>query len=236
MRRAKNIVIALGASLVFLSPGLALAADAIDMGGSCPPGSSYSDMVAGGEGGAAGQYATNPGSTATGTYQFTFGTLQDLGYISSSSPKPTSFGESDWDNVIWTNKDGVSSRRGFMDSQSAQDNALNELTSRNLQTVSGSWSPDQSVDGVQLTDGGVAYATHMLGAGGFEQWAASGFSPSGLDASIAAAHGWTPEEYQRHLVERLAEGSCTDPGDISTDNPENLPPVYLMDWKAYVSA
>lgn len=237
MMRAKNKAIWLAATLALtLGSSSAFAQDSIEMGGNCPAGSSYADMVAGGEGGAAGQYATNPGSTATGTYQFTFGTLQDLGFISSDSPAPTSFGESDWNNVIWTGKSGVTSRKGFMDSESAQKTALNDLTARNLKATAGSWSPGQSVDGVELTDGGVAYASHMLGAGGFNKWAASGFSPSGLDAKIAAAHGWTPEEYQAHLVKRLAEGSCTDPGEIGNGENEDLPPVYLMDWKAYVSA
>ena len=74
----------------------------IDMGGSCPADASYANMVAGGEGGAAGQYATNPGSTATGTYQFTYGTLKDLGYISADSPKPTALGRSDWSTGLWT--------------------------------------------------------------------------------------------------------------------------------------
>jgi len=206
-------------------------------GGECSSstaeGSDYGSYILGMEGGAAAWTATNPSSTATGAYQFLFGTLQDMGYISSSSSKPPN-GAGDWSGTIWTGQDGVWSREQFMASQAAQNAALERFTQQNLGAISGSWTPGQVVNGIPLTAGGVAAATHMLGAGGFNQWAASGFSPSGLDASIAAAHGWTPEQYNQHLMGRVAGGGCFDPGDIQPgeEGVGELPEVFLMPWQA----
>ena len=189
------------------------------------------------ESGPQGYSATNPSSSATGAYQFTIGTLKELGYI-THIPGPASrhFGNSSWEGVVWSDKArgmGINSRADFKANHGAQDRAFNDLTQRNLQAVSGHWTEGATVNGVQMTQGGVAAAVHMLGAGGFRAWAASGFSPSGLNASIAAAHNWTPEQYNQHLMNRVARGGCMDPGDIEMADIgiheiTELPEIYLM--------
>lgn len=220
----------------------ALAQTASDASGSCPSagaeGADYGSYILGKEGGAAGWTATNPDSTATGAYQFLYGTLKELGYIDAASPETMPKGAGDWSGSIWTGQDGIWSREQFMASQAAQNAALDRFTQNNLSAISGNWSPGQVVDGIPLTAGGVAAATHMLGAGGFNTWAASGFSPSGLDAGIAAAHGWTPEQYQQHLMGRVAGGGCFDPGDIQPgeEGVGELPEVFLMPWQARQNA
>lgn len=194
------------------------------------------------EGGAQGYSAVNPTSSATGAYQFLAPTLQSLGMISHlPSNRSSLFGNSSWEGVVWSDKAramGINSRADFKANQAAQDQLFAEFTQRNLQTVSSSWTPGQVVNGVQLTPGGVAAATHMLGTGGFQQWAASGFSASGLSASIARAHNWTPEQYNQHLMRRVAQGGCMDPSSISISEGggnhtiAELPEIFLMPFNA----
>ena len=203
--------------------------------GACSGGDNYAAGVLKYEGGGD-PGATNPGSTATGSYQFLYGTLVNLGYIESGQRTPPP-GAGDWDGIVWTGKDGVYSRSQFMSSSSAQDNALAAFTNQNLSAISKSYTSGQVVNGVPMTDGGAALAAHMLGAGGFNKWAASGFSPSGLDADIAAAHGWTQEQYQEHLMKRIATGGCYDPSLIETPGElvQDLPEIFLMPWEASYS-
>ncbi len=201
--------------------------------GECGPSNNYGEAVLGFEGGGD-QYATNPGSTATGSYQFLFGTLVDLGYIEPGQAKPPN-GAGNWEGVVWTGKGGVYSRDQFMSSTEAQDQALSDFTNKNLSHIKKTYQSGQMVDGIPMTDGGAALASHMLGSGGFQKWAESGFSPSGLDPDIAAAHGWTPEEYQKHLMERVAAGGCYDPANIdsagSGELQQDLPEIFLMPWE-----
>lgn len=225
MRKTSRL---LAASLLAVLPHAAMASS-LD----CDGDQDYAAYIRAIEGGGAGYSATNPTSSATGAYQFLAGTLRELGYI-SHLPGPASqyFGDSDWSIAVWTGKDGITSRAQFMASQAAQDRAFAEFTDRNLQSVSSHWSPGQVVNGIPLTAGGVAAATHMLGAGGFRQWAESGFSASGLNAQIAANHNWTQEQYLQHLMGRVARGGCMDPGDIAigADAITQLPNIFLMPW------
>ena len=122
----------------------------------------YANMVLGGEGG--GNWgATNllGESTATGAFQFTYGTLKELGYIDRSSRSVTEemYGAGEWKNVKWTGLNGINSREDFLTNQKAQVNALKIFTERNLKTI----KPDYSTkaNGVPLTPGGVAYASHF---------------------------------------------------------------------------
>ena len=237
--RFKGIHLVLAAALIstaiFTVPAPLRAAEGAAATGetgasACPEGSDYNSLVKSAEGGAQAYFATNPTSTATGAYQFLHGTLEELGYIVPGGSKPSA-GAGDWSNVTWTGKGGVNSRAEFMASQSAQDQAMNEFTQNNLAQLN--YTEGQMVNGIPMTSGGAAFASHMLGAGGFNAWAASGFSASGLDASIAAAHGWTPEQYNDHLMGRVAKGGCFDPADVSASegSETDLPPVYLMEWK-----
>lgn len=193
------------------------------------------------ESGGQGYSATNPTSSATGAYQFTIGTLKSLGFITHiPGPASSYFGSSSWEGVVWSDSAramGVNSRSDFMANHHAQDVAFSRLTQQNLSAVSNSWSPGSVVNGVRMTPGGVAAAVHMLGAGGFKRWAASGFSPSGLNAAHAAAHGWTPEQYNKHLMNRIAQGGCMDPSSIAMSDEgiheiAELPEIFLMPFNA----
>jgi hypothetical protein len=229
MRKKLFSSVAIAVLTGFVLAGSASAEDSSNDGSQCSGDSNYADAVLSYEGGGD-PYATNPNSTATGSYQFLYGTLVDLGYIKSGQKTPA-YGEGDWEGIVWTGKNGIYSREQFMSSTSAQDAALAEFTQNNLNAVSSYYEPGQVVNGVPLSEGGVALATHMLGAGGFQKWAESGFSASGLDADIAAAHGWTQEEYLEHLMGRVAAGGCYDPGMIdSSELLQDLPEIFLMPW------
>lgn len=225
-------VILIGLSVLAVAPASFAQEAGSSDASACSGDGNYAAGVLGFEGGGDPR-ATNPGSTATGSYQFLYGTLVNLGYIEPGQDKPPA-GAGNWDGIRWTGKDGVYSRDQFMSSQSAQDNALAAFTNQNLAAISGSYSDGQVINGVPMTSGGAALAAHMLGSGGFNKWAASGFSPSGLDAGIAAAHGWTPEEYQNHLMKRVAAGGCFDPGLIESPSElvQDLPEIFLMPWDA----
>lgn len=161
-----TLAVSLAASLSMMAPPR-LAAEDASSGGQCES-DNYGEAVLGFEGGG-NQYATNPNSTATGSYQFLFGTLVELGYIEAGQSRPPS-GAGDWAGIVWTGQDGVYSRDQFMASTEAQDAALERFTSQNLSAISGSYEAGQVVDGVPMSDGGAALAAHMLGAGGFNAW------------------------------------------------------------------
>lgn len=224
-------------------PTVAQAADAggggLDSSGNCSGGDGgYGDMLMGFENKGGDQYATNPGSTATGLYQMTVAALQEAGYITSVSGK-TPNGKDPWSNVTWSGKDGIYSRDQYMSNTQAQANSLAAYTAKNLSYIQDSFTAGQSVNGVTMTNGGAGAAVHMLGAGGFRAWAASGFSASGLNATRAAEHGWTQEQYQQHIMERVAAGGCFDPANIKAaasktqdGTPvQDLPEIFLMPWE-----
>lgn len=198
----------------------------------CNESESYNEYLGRVEGGGKGYHATNPKSTATGKYQFTMETLQTIGYVVQwEGKRERYFGDASWDGVTWSGDDGVNSREDFMNNPAAQEKALAKLTQMNLKKVEGLWTPGQIVNGIEMTPGGVAAVTHMLGTGGFEKWAKSGFSPSGLDAGIAGDHGWDQAKYNNHLMGRMATAGCMDPGDIAmfgNDKIDDIPEVFLM--------
>jgi hypothetical protein len=197
-------------------------------------GTEYADMVLGGEGGGNWQ-ATNilQESTATGAFQFTYGTLQDLGYISPDSrPVGTDmYGPGEWEGVTWTGLDGVTSRMDFLNNEAAQVSALSRFTANNLDIIGADYS--SSANGVPLTPGGVGYASHFLGAGGFNQWASCGYQPECLPAAALAANSsYTPETMNEMLMGRMAEGAGVDPSCIDPGSYEGfIPPVVLMPWQ-----
>lgn len=199
----------------------------------------YADLIGAGEGGQGeGAWsATNPGSTATGRYQFLYDNFKRYGYITQDSPRPSP-GSGEWAGVTWTGKDGVNSRTDFMNNRAAQDAMLNDFTQDNWNSISSNTPVGTTVNGVQITQGGALYASHMLGAGAYNEWAACGYQAHCLDAQIAADHGWTQQEYNDHLMGRVAQGGGYDPsvvassgggGDGSTPAIEQ-PQLALMPW------
>lgn len=219
------------ASMLVTPAVLPSMAGAVEMGADCAAGTDYAGMVRKHESG--GDYGiVSSSSSATGAYQFMFGTLKELGYVA---------GGDGWSNAVWTGKGGVHSREQFLGNSTVQDAAFEEFTSKNLQAVEGKWTPGQTVNGVPLTEGGVALAVHMLGAGGFQHWASGGFSADSIMSDQAAANGGAAT-MQNILMKRLADGSCTDPNNIiggsggGSDNIGDLPAIFLMPWQPKMRA
>lgn len=228
--------LALSAVLLASVPVSAFASCASD--GGTGTGATYADMVLAGEGGGNWQATNLLGeSTATGAYQFTYGTLQELGYISHDSRAVGTdmYGAGEWQGVTWTGKDGINSRTDFLNSQSAQVNALTDFTERNLAAINADYS--STANGVPVTPGGVGYAAHFLGAGGYQQWASCGHQPQCLPAAALASNSsYTPETMNDMLMGRMAEGAGVDPSciDPSLHEGQELPGIALMPWTTEV--
>lgn len=202
-----------------------------------PGGGNYADMVYKGEGGGKID-ATTPLGSASGKYQFTYATLKSLGYI-QSGPGSVPAGSGEWSNVVWTGKDGVYSRSQFLNNSAAQDNALAIFTQKNWDLIQSKTPLGTTVNGVPITQGGALYVAHMLGNGGYNQWASCGFQASCLNADQAAANNMTKEQLQAHLMKRMAEGGGTDPSVIASSGGDGLgggtpveapPQIGLMPW------
>lgn len=246
--RASWAAASIAVLVAFTAPGPAEAAESGGGGsGQCSPDSSYKDLVVGKEGGADGYKAVNKftdketgkyTSSATGAYQFLAGTLLDIGVIQSIPKGGVPMGPGEWPGVVWNPELGINSREDFLNSPYAQDMALDMFTKKNLELVKGSWEEQGVVNGVPLSEGGVAFATHMLGAGDFKKWAASGFQPHGLDPDKARVNGMDLAAYNDHLMGRIASGGCYDPGMIeaSMEGKIELPQVYLMPWSYPVAS
>jgi hypothetical protein len=151
--------------------------------------------------------------TATGAYQLPFAALTDLGYVKQGQKLPA-FGAGEWEGIEWTGKDGVTSRASFLASKTAQDNAFASFTQKNWSYIQKFAPVGTTVNGVTMTKDGALAAAHMMGMGGFQKWSACGFKKECLIAEHAAANKMTLEEYQAHLMKRVAEGGGMDPGDI----------------------
>jgi hypothetical protein len=227
---AKNTTVAF--IMCLLIPVQAMAQ--CDSAGGTGTGDDYATMVLGGEGG--GRWdVTNllQESTATGAFQFTYGTLQDLGYITHDSRSVGSdmYTSAEWSgNVQWTGLDGVGSRTEFLNNQAAQVAALTRFTANNLEIIGADYS--SSANGVPITPGGVGYASHFLGAGGFNEWSSCGFQPSCLpSAALGANSSYTAESMNQMLMDRMAEGAGVDPSCANMENYEGeIPAIVLMPW------
>lgn len=204
----------------------------------------YAEMVYSGEADHRGYGSTTSLGTATGAYQFTFETLQDLGYIEPGQRRPA-FGDDPWDGIRWTGKGGVNSRAEFLANSAAQDEALGVFTERNWQSIQSKVPLDKEVNGVPMTQPGALYATHMLGTGGFSKWESCGFQAHCLSAEQAAANNMTKDEFQAHLMGRLAKGAGVDPSTITSggsggsggmgggsSDPMEMASMKLMPWES----
>lgn len=161
----------------------------------------------------AGNYQqTTPLGTATGAYQLPYAALKDAGYVAGGGVP--AYGAGEWPNVTWTGKDGINSRADFLNSVKAQDTAFASNTEMNWNYIKNKVPLGQTINGISFTKEGALAATHMMGMGGFEQWASCGFKSSCLIAEHAEANNMTLDEYQAHLMKRVAEGGGMDPGDI----------------------
>lgn len=174
----------------------------------------YAEIVYSEEADHRGYGSTTKLGTATGAYQFTFETLQDLGYVEKGQKRPP-FGADPWDGIRWTGKGDVNSRTEFLANTSAQDQALGDFTERNWTSIQSKVPLNTEVNGVPMTKSGALFATHMLGSGGFRQWESCGFKAHCLDHTQAAANNMTKGQLQAKLMGRLAKGAGVDPSTIT---------------------
>jgi len=198
---------------------------------------SYQDWVRKWESGSyEGNYSqTTTLGTATGAYQLPFAALTDLGYIKPGQKLPA-YGSGEWEGIQWTGKDGVNSRSDFLGSKTAQDNAFAAFTQKNWNYISKYAPVGQTINGITMTKEGALAAAHMMGMGGFQKWSACGFKKECLIPEHAAANKMTLEEYQAHLMKRVAQGGGMDPGDIEISDEggggngeaSDVPSAYLM--------
>lgn len=162
----------------------------------------WTASVAGAE--SSGSYSIkNPNSSAKGRFQFIDSTLQDLGMMDA--------------NKNWTGKYGVHSTADFYASHSAQEQLMFEFTQRQWDAIDGLAKSyiGSSVNGIIINEGAMLHAAHLLGAGGFNKWAASGFTMDGLSASDAAAQGMSLSEFQDYLMSRMEKGSQYDVSELT---------------------
>lgn len=197
----------------------------------------YADLVYKHEGGGKVDATTKLGS-ASGKYQFTYSTLKSLGFI-ESGPGNVPSGAGEWANVRWTGKGGVHSRQQFLNNEAAQDLALGELTQSNWNFIQSKVPVGTVVNGVEMSQGGALFAAHMLGAGGFNQWASCGFQAHCLNDGQASANNMSKEQFQAHLMKRMAAGGGYDPSVIASSGGDGLgggipvsspPSIVLMPW------
>jgi hypothetical protein len=197
------------------------------------------------EGGPQAWEAVSPVSTATGAYQMTFDALIDTGYIAKSEKgNYPPAGPGDWSGVQWTGKGGINSRADYIGSPAAQNESLdafNQINWRQVQSVS---PVGTTVNGVPMTQAGVYATSHMLGMGGYAQWASCDYQAHCLSDSQAAANNMSKEQLQQHLMERMAVMGDVDPSAITGGGggdfggqgggvaSNDLPDTLLMPWTA----
>lgn len=221
-------------AIIFTCLAFGLAGPAFGQDAGAP---NYAELVLRDESG--GDYnIVSTSSTATGGYQFMYGSLIDLGYIAPGGPGSTPpKGEGAWENVEWTGKGGIYSRDEFRASTSAQDQAFAEYTQKNWNAISSNSAVGEMVNGVPLTQSGALHAAHMMGAGGYNTWASCGYQAHCLSASQAAANNMSLEQYQAHLMGRMAAGGGYDAsmiidGEWGGDSNIVIPMMGLMNWKS----
>lgn len=180
---------------------------------------------------------TTPLGTATGAYQLPFAALKEAGYVSGGALP--AYGAGEWPGVTWTGKNGINSRADFLASKTAQDDAFLSNTNMNWSYIQNMVPLGKKVNGIEFTKEGALSAAHMMGMGGFEKWSKCGFQSSCLIPEHAEANKMTLDEFQAHLMKRVAEGGGMDPGDIvvgegsgnsggGNKEASEIPSAYLM--------
>lgn len=156
------------------------------------------------EGGGAGFQAVNPNTNALGAFQLTPTALQDIGWQDSSGN--------------WTPKAqaaGVSSTSDFLSNPQAQVAADNVYNQNNMNYLGSTYSQRLGTtdlgSGAPLTQGNMAYCSEALGAGGCQQYLATGQVPS---QDLAGNPQWANGGFQQNMS---AMGN-TSLGDTSNVN------------------
>jgi len=160
--------------------------------------------------------ATTNLGTATGGYQFTAGTLKDMGLIDYD--KRPEFGAGEWEGVTWNdNPWGVSSREEFLSNAAAQDAMMAQYTTRNWNGLDSTTKGllGQNVNGMVVDEAGLLAGAHFLGAGGMNQFASCGFQAQCIDPKQAAANNMTPEQLAQRVRERMADVAGMDVSELA---------------------
>lgn len=116
----------------------------------------------------------NPHSSATGKYQMTQAALIDVGIISKPDPnsKPHK-GAGEWDNVVWNEDWGVSSREEFLNNPAAQEKAFEAYSRQNWQSLEAMGTTDYIgavYHGHIIDEAGLLAAAHFLGPKGLDDY------------------------------------------------------------------
>jgi hypothetical protein len=155
-------------------------------------------------------HATNPYSSATGSYQFTQGALQSAGLLSVNGG-PTPKGAGDWNNVTWKdNPYGVKSREDFMNNQAAQDAVMQAYTQKNWQALQANGAADyigKTVNGVTIDESALLAGAHFLGPAGMKEYLEKGT----INGDALANH----PEAEAMLLKRMSQFAGTDVSDVT---------------------
>ncbi len=169
----------------------------------------YVNNVTGAESG--GNYAifNQSGTTrAMGRYQFLPSTFAGLGYM-----KHTGGPVREWSSYTFTDEArsaGVNSLNDLRYTEAGhrlQDAGMTRFTNRNLNSFSSTTRSaiGSTVAGRPVTTDGLLSAGHFLGAGGLNQWAASGFTAAGLPPKVVAANGGSAAKLNEYLLNRMGK-------------------------------
>lgn len=168
-----------------------------------------------------------------GKYQFGEDALVDLGYYKPDGTKNrtiTGKFKYDWAGE-WTGKNGVTSRDGFLSSESVQDKAATEwvklLCSRakrfKLQKYIG-----QTINGIQITESGIIAAAHLRGFGSEKSPGVRQFLVTNGKVDPEDANG-TPVSKYMHIFADYDLGCCGSVTTVLID--KNKKPIFGLDYQ-----
>jgi len=152
---------------------------------------SYSDFLHDlGQRESGGNYSAENTFGYIGKYQMGEASLQDTGYVKPDG-KPLN---NDYSGG-WTGKDGISSKKDFLNSPSVQDKAISEyhgqlwkqIVQRGLDKYVGT-----EVGGVTITESGLIAGAHLKGVGSLHKY----FRKNG-DGNFKDGYGTDIREYMR---------------------------------------
>jgi hypothetical protein len=121
-----------------------------------------------------GNYSAENSLGFIGKYQFGHKALIDGGYVRSDVTSNAQLNNPG----VWTGKDGITSKDGWLNNQSVQEKAVIQFTNNNYKAMlsSGAITADMPPEEV----GGMLSVSHLLGANGATKWRGGG---GGADAN-----------------------------------------------------
>lgn len=151
-----------------------------------------------------------------GAYQFGEAALIDLGFVRpDSNPRDNNFSGG------WTGKAGVTSTRGFLANEAAQDQAAREWLGimwsyiEDMNLARYAWT---TVGGIELTPSGMLAACHLLGPGALRE-----FITSDGTAGLRDAYGTSIRSYLREFAGYDVPYGSAQSGSSQSDTPNTDP-------------